>query len=320
MRQLFPGFFDPGESGDGSLAAPSNLVATAVSTTGIDLTWDDNSDDETGFSLERDGEVIYTPNPGETSYSDVGLDSATTYTYRIRAVRNEEYSEYSNEDSATTQEEVILIFDANDTWTCPANVIGNTIAVQCWGGGGGGQGGSSFLSPQAGPGGGGGGYSVDYSVAVVESDEYTIEVGAAGTGGAIDGNGVMGGVTYFRDPLNSVLVSAPGGLAGKNGTAGTGGSSGATYTGGNGANATPGDGGGGGSSGGVAQNGNDASGSTAGGPLSGGGAGGNGSTTGAAGQDGSSPGGGGGGGNDTPNASAGGSGAPGRVRLTYVLG
>ena len=34
-------------------AAPSNVVATAVSDTEIEVTWDDNSDNETGFTIER---------------------------------------------------------------------------------------------------------------------------------------------------------------------------------------------------------------------------------------------------------------------------
>ena len=37
----------------GTPVAPSNLVATAVSTTGINLTWQDNSNNETGFKFQR---------------------------------------------------------------------------------------------------------------------------------------------------------------------------------------------------------------------------------------------------------------------------
>lgn len=73
--------------GDGSsFATPGGLVASAVSTSQIDLTWNAVSD-ALWYEVERDGVVIarwLTTN----SYSDTGLTPGTSYTYRVRAVKN----------------------------------------------------------------------------------------------------------------------------------------------------------------------------------------------------------------------------------------
>jgi uncharacterized repeat protein (TIGR01451 family) len=93
----------------GSLAAPSNLVATAVSPTQINLSWTDNSNNETGFVIcvGPNSPSPCTPLPvlpaNTTSYAHTGLVPATSYRYNVRAVRNADYSDYSNEVVATTQ-------------------------------------------------------------------------------------------------------------------------------------------------------------------------------------------------------------------------
>src|SRR5207237_4803410 len=74
-------------------AAPSNLAASAVSSSQINLTWTDNANNETGFILERSTDnfvanvtQIATPAQNATSYSDTtGLLASTQYYYRIRA-------------------------------------------------------------------------------------------------------------------------------------------------------------------------------------------------------------------------------------------
>lgn len=92
------------------LQAPSDLVATAVSDEQIDLSWTDNSYDESGFKIERkkDEETfteIDTANANVTSYSDTELSSDTTYYYRVRAYNDAGNSDYSNEAHATTDED-----------------------------------------------------------------------------------------------------------------------------------------------------------------------------------------------------------------------
>lgn len=88
---------------------PSNLTATAVSPTAIDLAWKDNSNNENGFALERCPGyqcTAFAPigSVGENiqTYNDTGLDPSTTYTYRLRAYNGVGNSGYSNTAQATT--------------------------------------------------------------------------------------------------------------------------------------------------------------------------------------------------------------------------
>ena len=88
-------------------AAPSNLTAAAVSRSEIDLSWQDNSTNETGFELERstDGvtfSLIATLGANVTSFADTRLRSGKQYFYRARAFSAGGSSAYSNIASATT--------------------------------------------------------------------------------------------------------------------------------------------------------------------------------------------------------------------------
>lgn len=88
--------------------APSGLGASAFSQTQINLTWTDNSSNETGFKIERKTGTggswaqIATPAANAASYSDSGLTAATIYVYRVRATSAAGDSSYSSEASATT--------------------------------------------------------------------------------------------------------------------------------------------------------------------------------------------------------------------------
>src|SRR5207244_7505685 len=88
-------------------AAPSNLNATATSSSQINLAWSDNSNNETGFKIERstDGSSftqIGTVGSNVTSYPDSGLSESTKYYYRVRASSAGGDSGYSNIANATT--------------------------------------------------------------------------------------------------------------------------------------------------------------------------------------------------------------------------
>jgi len=87
--------------------APTNLTATTAGSTQINLTWTDNSNDEVGFKLQisldqSTWNTIYTSQAGETSYSNTGLNSTTTYYYRVFAYNDIGNSDYSNIGNAKT--------------------------------------------------------------------------------------------------------------------------------------------------------------------------------------------------------------------------
>jgi LmbE family N-acetylglucosaminyl deacetylase len=94
-----------------SLTGPTQTTAQAVSQTEIDLTWRDNSRDETGFFIERAPDVNGAPGafaqldsvgPNVTTYANTGLVLGTTYWYRIRAVNLTGVSGYDDPISAVT--------------------------------------------------------------------------------------------------------------------------------------------------------------------------------------------------------------------------
>lgn len=87
--------------------APNSLSATTISTSLIDLSWTDNSYGEQGFKIDRkesgeDYSQIATVGENVTTYSDTGLNKATTYYYRVRAYNAAGNSDFSNEASTTT--------------------------------------------------------------------------------------------------------------------------------------------------------------------------------------------------------------------------
>ncbi len=90
-------------------AAPSNLIATALSASEISLSWADNADNEDGFEIQRspDGangwEVVATPSANAQSDTDADLAPGTAYWYRVRATSaTEGSSAYSDIATATT--------------------------------------------------------------------------------------------------------------------------------------------------------------------------------------------------------------------------
>jgi len=88
-----------------TLAAPNSLVATAVSSTQIRLTWADGGVNESGFLIERstDGKhfaQIASVGANVTHYADNDVLAGKNYFYRVSATANGTVSGYSNVSKA----------------------------------------------------------------------------------------------------------------------------------------------------------------------------------------------------------------------------
>jgi hypothetical protein len=101
--------------------SPSNLTATAASTSQVNLSWQDNSSNEMGFKIQRKTGPAGTWSQIEVtaanvvSYSDTGLNANTTYFYRVQAYNNSGDSIFSNEASVTTANAVPVILQFSPT-------------------------------------------------------------------------------------------------------------------------------------------------------------------------------------------------------------
>ncbi|HEX2162504.1 MAG TPA: fibronectin type III domain-containing protein, partial [Thermoanaerobaculia bacterium] len=106
-RALYPGSGDGGGGGGAPVAAPSELAATAISSTQVELTWSDNSDDETQFRIEArpaGGSFarVATTGANATGATVGGLSPDTAYDFRVQARRGGAASPFSPAASATT--------------------------------------------------------------------------------------------------------------------------------------------------------------------------------------------------------------------------
>lgn len=94
------------------IAAPTNLNATAISSSQVNLSWTDNSTDETGFRIERapyNGYFtqIATVGPNVTSYQNTGLSTGMQYQFRVSALKSADTSLPSNVASTFTLGSII---------------------------------------------------------------------------------------------------------------------------------------------------------------------------------------------------------------------
>ncbi|HYV32192.1 MAG TPA: hypothetical protein VEO53_13945, partial [Candidatus Binatia bacterium] len=86
-------------------AAPSGLLAELANS--VNLTWTDNSRNETGFEIERSMDksqwkLLAAVGADTTTYSDGSVAKNKSYSYRIRAVNAIGKSSYSNTASVKT--------------------------------------------------------------------------------------------------------------------------------------------------------------------------------------------------------------------------
>lgn len=87
---------------------PTNLTASSETSSRIRLRWQDQSDNETRFIIERakDTDANFVPvdsvGADTTEYLDINLTAQTTYFYRIKATNANGASAYSNTIGAST--------------------------------------------------------------------------------------------------------------------------------------------------------------------------------------------------------------------------
>ena len=82
-------------------ASPSDLAAADVAATQVDLTWLHESEDESGFEVERSADgttwtLIGSAGAGSTAYSDYEVSPHNTYHYRVRAFNPSGFSAYAD--------------------------------------------------------------------------------------------------------------------------------------------------------------------------------------------------------------------------------
>ena len=94
-----------------SSSPPTALTGSAVSPTQVNLSWGDNSSNESGFEIHRatgsstSFSALGTVGPNVTSYSDLTVAAGTGYCYKVRAYRDKgrtTYSGFSNTVCVTT--------------------------------------------------------------------------------------------------------------------------------------------------------------------------------------------------------------------------
>lgn len=91
-------------------ADPTGLVATAVAHNQVNLSWNDNANDETGYEVQRalsggSFSAVATLTAGEKNYNDTSVSLLTAYDYRVRALKGATESDFSNTASANTPDQ-----------------------------------------------------------------------------------------------------------------------------------------------------------------------------------------------------------------------
>ncbi len=100
--------------------APTNLKGEVLGASTVQLTWDDNSDTEDGFILERTNPatekferlVVLPRNTKE--YFDTDLSPLTTYRYKVASFKSSSVSPYSN---------IVTVSTYSDDVPAPSNLI-----------------------------------------------------------------------------------------------------------------------------------------------------------------------------------------------------
>jgi hypothetical protein len=110
LTNSFSGMFTGGSgpSVGSSLSDPSNLTATVISNSEIDLNWTDNSTIETAFVIERstDGGATFAPlaqvGANVTSCADTTAGDGQSFLYRVKAMDGTSSSHWAASQAVTT--------------------------------------------------------------------------------------------------------------------------------------------------------------------------------------------------------------------------
>jgi fibronectin type 3 domain-containing protein len=89
------------DNDEGSINPPADLQIDAMTEEAIDLSWEDRSDNETGFEIERaiegeDFRILNKTDADVESFRDEDITPGGVYAYRVRAVNSDRQSAYSN--------------------------------------------------------------------------------------------------------------------------------------------------------------------------------------------------------------------------------
>lgn len=138
---------------------PTNMDAQVASCSQINLSWADNSGNEEGYKIYRNGAYLKAVGAGVTSTQDSGLSGGTSYTYYVRAYRGGIESDPSSQvtritsSCVTTPSAPTLLSPANgeafvegQSISLSWSATGNQYSGQIWGG----PGGTLSFGPQSG--------------------------------------------------------------------------------------------------------------------------------------------------------------------------
>lgn len=108
--------------------SPTNLSGNTISATQINLVWNDNSNNETGFKIERKTGtenylIIGTVNSNINNFTDNNLTPLTTYVYRISS-----FNEFENSLSYSNEFSLITLDGLPNIETQPISLIATTSA------------------------------------------------------------------------------------------------------------------------------------------------------------------------------------------------
>ena len=107
MKKLFAGIcmfvliLGCNDNDEHSIDPPANLQIDAMTGEAIELSWEDRSDNETGFEIERaiegeDFRILHKTEADVVSFRDEDITPGGVYAYRVRAVNSDRQSAYSN--------------------------------------------------------------------------------------------------------------------------------------------------------------------------------------------------------------------------------